>query len=461
MKHSTRSLRICKELHGTAYPDNLIDTSSKRETAVLHRKCENTEQFRNSKNKKKDKYMNLIQHICCRAYQGVFRAALPFLPYREPEILHRCEGLPDTLKQHKIKKILIVTDPGIVACGLMTKVTSVLAKEKISYSVYDQTSANPTVRNVEEALALYQKEHCKALLAIGGGSAMDCAKALGARIACPKKTLGQLKGTLHVLHRIPLLIAVPTTAGTGSENTLAAVITDSEKKHKYVLNDFVLIPRYAILDAELTYSLPPHLTATTGMDALTHAVEAYIGRSTTKETREKALLAVKTIYQNIETAYHDGHNHAAREQMLNAAYLAGFAFSRSYVGYVHAVAHSLGGQYNIPHGLANAVLLPEVLESYGSCIHQKLHMLGCAAGVCTEQDSIKAGAGKFIASIRTLNKNMGIPDFLSGIQERDIETMSVHAAKEANPLYPVPKLMTRRELEAFYRLMLTRERAQA
>lgn len=461
MKHSTRSLRICKELHGTAYPDNLIDTSSKRETAVLHRKCENTEQFRNSKNKKKDKYMNLIQHICCRAYQGVFRAALPFLPYREPEILHRCEELPDTLRQHKIKKILIVTDPGIVACGLMTKVTSVLAKEKISYSVYDQTSANPTVRNVEEALALYQKEHCKALLAIGGGSAMDCAKALGARIACPKKTLGQLKGTLHVLHRIPLLIAVPTTAGTGSENTLAAVITDSEKKHKYVLNDFVLIPRYAILDAELTYSLPPHLTATTGMDALTHAVEAYIGRSTTKETREKALLAVKTIYQNIETAYHDGHNHAAREQMLNAAYLAGFAFSRSYVGYVHAVAHSLGGQYNIPHGLANAVLLPEVLESYGSCIHQKLHMLGCAAGVCTEQDSIKAGAGKFIASIRTLNKNMGIPDFLSGIQERDIETMSVHAAKEANPLYPVPKLMTRRELEAFYRLMLTRERAQA
>lgn len=461
MKHSTRSLRICKELHGTAYPDSLIDTSSKRETAVLHRKCENTEQFRNSKNKKKDKYMNLIQHICCRAYQGVFRAALPFLPYREPEILHRCEELPDTLKQHKIKKILIVTDPGIVACGLTAKVTSVLAKEKISYSVYDQTSANPTVRNVEEALALYQKEHCQALLAIGGGSAMDCAKALGARIACPKKTLGQLKGTLHVLHRIPLLIAVPTTAGTGSENTLAAVITDSEKKHKYVLNDFVLIPRYTILDAELTYSLPPHLTATTGMDALTHAVEAYIGRSTTKETREKALLAVKTIYQNIETVYHDGHNHAAREQMLNAAYLAGFAFSRSYVGYVHAVAHSLGGQYNIPHGLANAVLLPEVLESYGSRIHQKLHMLGCAAGVCTEQDSIKAGAGKFIVSIRTLNKNMGIPDFLSGIQERDIETMSVHAAKEANPLYPVPKLMTRKELEAFYRLMLTRERAQA
>ena len=450
MKHSTRSLRIYKELHGTAYPDNLIDTSSKRETAVLHRKCENTEQFRNSKNKKKDKYMNLIQHICCRAYQGVFRAALPFLPYREPEILHRCEELPDTLKQHKIKKILIVTDPGIVACGLTAKVTSVLAKEKISYSVYDQTSANPTVRNVEEALALYQKEHCKALLAIGGGSAMDCAKALGARIACPKKTLGQLKGTLHVLHRIPLLIAVPTTAGTGSENTLAAVITDSEKKHKYVLNDFVLIPRYAILDAELTYSLPPHLTATTGMDALTHAVEAYIGRSTTKETREKALLAVKTIYQNIETAYHDGHNHAARDQMLNAAYLAGFAFSRSYVGYVHAVAHSLGGQYNIPHGLANAVILPVVLRMYGPACEKKLACLARKAGVVDEKLNDREASRDFIRWIQKMNDSMEIPRTISGIHEKDISMMAKHADQEGNPLYPVPVLMNRKELEQIY-----------
>ena len=448
MKHSTPSPRICRESHGTACENDVLsrirnDYPRKRE------------------NKKRNKPMNLIQHIYCRAYQGAFRAALPFLPYREPKILHRCEELPDTLKQQQIKKILIVTDPGIVACGLTAKVTSVLDESRIPYSIYDQTVVNPTVRNVEEALTLYQKEHCEALLAIGGGSAMDCAKALGARIAYPKKTLGQLKGTLHVLRRIPLLIAVPTTAGTGSENTLAAVITDSKKKHKYVLNDFVLIPRYAILDAELTYSLPPHLTATTGMDALTHAVEAYIGRSTTKETREKALLAVKMIYENIETAYHDGHNHTARDQMLNAAYLAGFAFSRSYVGYVHAVAHSLGGQYNIPHGLANAVLLPEVLKSYGSCIDKKLHALGCAAGVCTEQDSHEAGAKKFIASIRTLNKNMNIPDFLSGIQEKDIETMAGHAAKEANPLYPVPKLMTRKELESFYRLMLTREHREA
>ena len=405
--------------------------------------------------------MNTFKKIYCRIFQTCFRIALPFLPYREPELIDGFKNVPAVLKKHHISHILLVTDPGVYKLGLTKPLEKQLSKSQISCTIYKDTVANPTSANVEDAKDLYLDHECQALLAFGGGSSMDCAKAVGARLARPHKSLSKMEGILKIWHRLPLLIAVPTTAGTGSENTLAAVITDSEKKHKYVLNDFVLIPRYAILDAELTYSLPPHLTATTGMDALTHAVEAYIGRSTTKETREKALLAVKTIYQNIETAYHDGHNHAAREQMLNAAYLAGFAFSRSYVGYVHAVAHSLGGQYNIPHGLANAVLLPEVLESYGSCIHKKLHMLGCAAGVCTEQDSIKAGAGKFIASIRTLNKSMGIPDFLSGIQERDIETMSVHAAKEANPLYPVPKLMTRKEMEAFYRLMLTRERAQA
>lgn len=452
MKHSTRSLRICKELHGTAYPDNLIDTSSKRETAVLHRKCENTEQFRNSKNKKKDKYMNLIQHICCRAYQGVFRAALPFLPYREPEILHRCEELPDTLKQHKIKKILIVTDPGIVACGLMTKITSVLAKEKISYSVYDQTSANPTVRNVEEALALYQKEHCQALLAIGGGSAMDCAKALGAKISCPKKTLGQLKGTLHVLHRIPLLIAVPTTAGTGSETTLAAVITDADTHHKYAINDFNLIPDYAVLEPSVTYGLPPQLTATTGMDALTHAIEAYIGRSTTKQTRAASIEAIQLIFDNLQTAYKNGNDKTARRNMLRASYLAGTAFTKSYVGYVHAVAHSLGGCYGIPHGLANSVLLPIVLKAYGTSAHKKLARLARITGISDSKLDAVA-AEEFINHIRSMNISMNIPETLDGIRNEDIPKLACYADKEANPLYPVPALWGPEKLEQMYHLV--------
>ena len=279
---------------------------------------------------------------------------------------------------------------------------------------------------------------------------MDCTKAVGARIAYPKKPLSKLKGVLRVLRRIPTLIAIPTTAGTGSEVTLASVITDSEKKHKYTMNDFTLIPRYAVLDPTVTFSLPPHLTATTGMDALTHAVEAYIGRSTSKETRRKALEATALIFANIEKAYSNGRDYEARANMLKAAYLAGVSFSKSYVGYVHAVAHSLGGQYNLPHGLANSVLMPIVLESYGKKAYNKLHKLGIVAGVASEQDTHEVGAKKFIEAIKALNKRMNIPENLTGIKKEDIAVMAKHADKEANPLYPVPKLMNAKELERFY-----------
>jgi alcohol dehydrogenase class IV len=186
------------------------------------------------------------------------------------------------------------------------------------------------------------------------------------------------------------------------------------------------------------------------MDALTHAVEAFIGRSTTKETRQLAIEAVKLVFSNIETAYQDGNNHRARENMLHAAYKAGVAFSKSYVGYIHAVAHSLGGRYGTPHGLANAVIMPYVLDAYGESVYKKLHLLGVCAGVCTEQDSHKAGAKAFIAAIRELNYKMGIPDKIQGIDKKDIPEMARHAEKEANPLYPVPRLMTKSELEQFY-----------
>lgn len=186
----------------------------------------------------------------------------------------------------------------------------------------------------------------------------------------PNQPLSRMKGILKVHKRLPLLIAIPTTAGTGSETTLAAVITDAKTRHKYAINDFPLIPRYAVLDPKVTLSLPPFITATTGMDALTHAVEAYIGNSTTPDTRKDALRAVKLIFSNLDTAYTDGSNVEARKNMLKASFYAGCAFTKSYVGYVHAVAHSLGGEYNVPHGLANAILLPFVLEAYGKKIQK-------------------------------------------------------------------------------------------
>lgn len=401
--------------------------------------------------------MNPIKAIYCRSIQAVLRAALPVLPYREPQVFHSCGELSTVFQKENIRRVLIVTDAGIVRSGIAAQLEAVLDEDDISYAVYDQTRPNPTVVNVEQALSLYRRYRCQALIAIGGGSSMDCAKAVGARLARPGTPLGKLKGTLRILRPLPTLIAIPTTAGTGSETTLAAVITDTQAQHKYVMNDFVLIPKYAVLDARLTLSLPPQLTATTGMDALTHAVEAYIGRSTTRQTRQEALEATRLVFANVERAYRNGKDYEARSNMLTAAYRAGIAFSRSYVGYVHAVAHSLGGQYNIPHGLANAVLLPYVLESYGSCIHRKLHDLAVAAGIASPQEADAIAAAKFIRAIRQLNARMGIPETLEGIRPEDILVMAAHAEKEANPLYPVPRLMTREELTFFYEQVAGKE----
>ena len=197
-------------------------------------------------------------------------------------------------------------------------------------------------------------------------------------------------------------------------------------------------------------TMPKGLTAATGMDALTHAIEAYIGRSTTKETRRLALEAVRLVFENVEKAYTNGTDHAARENMLHAAYKGGLAFSKSYVGYIHAVAHALGGRYGTPHGLANAVILPYVLEAYGPCIHKKLHALAVAAGVCKKEATPEEGARSFMAAIRALNQKMSIPTKLPGIRKEDIPSLAKHAAKEANPLYPVPKLMTEKELGKFF-----------
>lgn len=395
--------------------------------------------------------MFLIKSIFCRSFQTAFRIALPFLPYREPTVIPTCGALGKVCRKEQISSVLIVTDAGIVRNGLLAPLKKVLQKNGISFILYAKTQPNPTERNVDEALRLYHKNHCDALIAIGGGSSMDCAKAVGARVVYPKKSVAQMKGVLRVRRKLPTLIAIPTTAGTGSEVTLAAVITNREKHQKYALMSFALIPHYAVLDAGLTYSLPPAITATTGMDALTHAVEAYIGRSTTRETRRLALETTKLVFENLEIAYRDGKNHTARENMLHAAYRAGIAFSKSYVGYVHALAHALGGQYGTPHGLANAILLPNVLEAYGKCIHKKLHRLAIAAGISFREESHQIGAEKFIRAIREMNQAMGIPGQLEEIRPEDIPLLAKHAAKEANPLYPVPKLLTAKELEHFYR----------
>ena len=392
--------------------------------------------------------MNIFKKIYCRIFQGCFHLAIPILPYRDPKILNSIEELPQEFALKGIKKVLLVTDP--VIRSLTGKLETLLPENGIECIVYDKTNANPTVSNVDEALALFVGEKCDALIGFGGGSSIDCAKAVGARVACPRKSLEKMKGILKIHRRIPLLAAIPTTAGTGSETTVTTVITDDKTHYKYPISDFPLIPRIAVLDPTVTYTLPASLTATTGMDAMTHAVEAFIGGSTTRKTRDYSIRAVKLIITNIEKAYKNGQDENARRNMLIASNLAGGAFSRSYVGYVHAVAHSLGGAYNIPHGLANSVLLPILLRAYGSKSWKKLKKLAVAGGVAFPTDSDHVAAEKFIAEIERLNAAMGIPTKLKGIKDEDIPELARRADKEANPLYPVPILWNAKELERFY-----------
>lgn len=398
--------------------------------------------------------MNKCKKIYCRTFQTAFKIALPFLPYRKPKIVGSVKRLPEIIKKHKCDTLLIITDSGIRRLGLTERLEQTLSANDIKYVIYDKTVANPTTANVDEAMDLYLSENCNAIIGFGGGSSMDCAKAVGARIAKPNQSLAKMKGILKVHKKLPLLIAIPTTAGTGSETTLAAVITDAETRYKYAINDFPLIPRYAVLDPKVTVSLPPFITATTGMDALTHAVEAYIGRSTTHGTRTDALLAVKLIFENLDIAYNNGNDIEARRNMLKASFYAGCAFTKSYVGYVHAVAHSLGGEYNVPHGLANAVLLPFVLEAYGKNIHKKLYKLAVEAGIADKDTPYEEAATKFIEAVKDMKKRFGIGDTISDIREEDIKKLSRYADKEANPLYPVPVLMNAKELEQFYYLLM-------
>ena len=378
-----------------------------------------------------------------RTFQAVFNIGARCLPWRKPE---RAETpgciaqIPDFLNRSGRVKPMIVTDPNLAKLGIAAKVTDILDEANIAYGYFDETASNPTVNMVEAVREAYIKEGCDSFIAIGGGSAMDTAKAAAARIVRPNRTVNQLGGLLRVLKRIPTFIAIPTTAGTGSETTIAALITDPDTQHKYALMDLCLIPKYAILDADLTVGLPPFITATTGMDALTHAIEAYLCWTyNTKESLRFAEEATKLIFENLEKAYSDGADRQARQNMMIASFKAGFAFTRAGVGNVHAVAHTLGGIYNTAHGLANAVILPIVLEEYGEAVYPKLARLAEITGVKTdgtEEDKAKA----FIAEIYAMNKRMGIPEGFDFIKDEDIPRMTKWAYKEANPIYPVPVL---------------------
>ena len=388
--------------------------------------------------------MNKLYACYCRGYQAAFRVATKVLDWTGPRLIQgpgSVKKLPSVIKADKIDNVLIVTDKVLHGLGLLDSLKAGLEEKGIDYVVYDGTQPNPTIPNIEEARQMYLDNNCKGVVAFGGGSSMDCAKAAAARVALPNKSIPQMRGVLKVSAKLPMLYAIPTTAGTGSETTIAAVVVNPETHEKYAINDICLRPKYAILDPELTVGLPPHITSTTGMDALTHAVEAFIGQSNTQQTTAAAEKAIPMIFANLETCYNEPKNLEARGNMLTASFYAGIAFTQAYVGYVHAIAHNLGGFYNVPHGLANAIILPYVLRFYGESVYDKLGYLAELAGLDVAGKTREEKANLFIDEIDAMNQRMNIPKGFDCIKEEDIQTIAERAMLEGNPLYPVPKLM--------------------
>jgi len=391
-----------------------------------------------------------------RTFQFVMKYAMFIFDWSEPELLEgpgAVKRLPALIKSKDISKVLVVTDKGLTGLHLLDGLYEKLDDAGIGYVVYDGTQPNPTIGNIEDAKQMYIDNGCEAVIAFGGGSPMDCAKAAAARVTNPRTSVRQMRGTLRVFHRPAIIFAVPTTAGTGSETTVAAVVSDPETHEKKPINDPKLRPKYAVLDPELTIGLPPHITSTTGMDALTHAVEAYIGKSNVRSTEMYAEKAVKMIFTALEKAYAHGKDMDARNTMLKASYYAGMAFTRAYVGYVHAIGHNLGGLYGIPHGLAMSVILPYVLDYYGETVYFRLARLAEMTGVCkVGSDEEKAKA--FIEEIREMNRRMNIPEGFEQIKEEDIPLLVERALKEAHPLYPVPKIMNKEDCAALIRRLM-------
>ena len=401
--------------------------------------------------------MSFIRNCWYRINQKVLKLAMCFMNWSEPELLES-EGavlkLPSFIKNKGINKVLIVTDKGLMNLHILDSLFAELKKQSVEYVVYDGVQPNPTIPSIEECKQMYIDNNCKGIIAFGGGSPMDCAKAAAARVVKPKKSVRKMRGYLKVNKKLPPFFAVPTTAGTGSETTLAAVVTDPTTHEKNAICDPCLRPKYAVLDPALTVGLPPHITSTTGMDALTHAVESYIGKSNVKSTIKYAEDAVVLIHANLEKAYNNGKDMEARNNMLKASYWAGNAFTRAFVGYVHAIAHNLGGMYNTPHGLANAVILPYVLEWYGTSVYKPLAKLADLINLTDKNASIEEKAKSYIAEIRRMNKAMNIPEKFDFIKEEDISTLVKRALKEGNPGYPVPKIMNANDCEQVIRSIM-------
>jgi len=373
-----------------------------------------------------------------------------FLPIPQPTLLvgpGSSGRLGQAVAGFGHRKILIVTDGIISKLGLLKTLTEALSEGGAAYVVFDEITPDAPIPLIERGIEFYREHDCDAIVAVGGGSSMDASKAIAVSIANPKKSLRSLAGYFKGFNTPVPIYAIPTTAGTGSEVTVAAVIADPERHSKLVVVDTRMVPKMAALDPSLMTGLPPSVTAATGIDALTHAVEAYIGNWATPYTDGMALSAVGLIFENLRTCYREGGNLEAREKMSLASTYAGIAFTRANVGYVHAIAHQFGGLYHTPHGLANAIVLPHVLRFSAPAITGRLAQLAVRAGLGAGHEDDDTLARKFLEGVDALNRDLNIPTYLAALRESDIPALARAALKEAHTGYPVPRYMTLSQCE--------------
>ncbi|HII4441225.1 L-threonine dehydrogenase [Clostridium perfringens] len=338
----------------------------------------------------------------------------------------------DQVGELGFKKALIVTDKVLGQIGIVKKVTDVLDNKNIEYAIYDETKPNPTVKNVNDGLALLKEKECDFVISLGGGSAHDCAKGI-ALLATNGGEIKDYEGVDKSKKPQLPMVGINTTAGTGSEMTLFAIITDEERHIKMALVDKHLTPIIAVNDPMLMLAMPKSLTAATGMDALTHAVEAYVSTAATPITDACAEKAIELISNYLVNAVENGQDVEARDMMAYAEYLAGMAFNNASLGYVHAMAHQLGGFYNLPHGVCNAILLPHVQEYNKATSASRLAKIAKIMGGNIEGLSDEQGADLCIDMIKSLSQTVGIPEGLGvlGVKESDFETLATNALNDA------------------------------
>lgn len=338
----------------------------------------------------------------------------------------------DQVGELGFKKALIVTDKVLGQIGIVKKVTDVLDNKNIEYAIYDETKPNPTVKNVNDGLALLKEKECDFVISLGGGSAHDCAKGI-ALLATNGGEIKDYEGVDKSKKPQLPMVGINTTAGTGSEMTLFAIITDEERHIKMALVDKHLTPIIAVNDPMLMLAMPKSLTAATGMDALTHAVEAYVSTAATPITDACAEKAIELISNYLVNAVENGEDLEARDMMAYAEYLAGMAFNNASLGYVHAMAHQLGGFYNLPHGVCNAILLPHIQEYNKATSASRLAKIAKIMGGNIEGLTDEQGADLCIDMIKSLSQTIGIPEGLGvlGVKESDFETLATNALNDA------------------------------